>query len=57
MENAPKSDLIVLASRDSDFDILISRIRTLYDNETEIYSVSNLTANSLKYVTSKFLCN
>ena len=54
MEYASKSDIIVLASGDGDFDILISRIRTLYDNETEVYGVSNLTANSLKNVTTNF---
>ena len=54
MELAGKSDIIVLASGDGDFDILINRIRTLYNNETEIYGVSNLTANSLKNVTSNF---
>ena len=30
MEYAPKSDVIVLASGDGDFDILIKRIRNLY---------------------------
>ena len=54
MEYASKSDIIVLASGDGDFDILISRIRTLYNNEIEIYGVSNLTANSLKNVTTNF---
>ena len=54
MEYARKSDIIVLASGDGDFEILISRIRTLYNNETEIYGVSNLTANSLKNITSNF---
>ena len=54
MENASKSDIIVLASGDGDFDILINRIRTLYNNKTEVYGVSNLTAISLKNSTSDF---
>ena len=54
MEYASRSDIIVLASGDGDFDVLINRIRTLYNNETEIYGVSNLTANSLKNITSNF---
>ena len=54
MEYASKSDIIVLASGDGDFDILIKKIRDTYNNETEIYGVSNLTANSLKKVTSYF---
>ena len=54
MEYAPKSDVIVLASGDGDFDILIRRIRNLHNNETEIYGVPNLTSNSLKKVTSHY---
>ena len=54
MEYANKSDIIVLASGDGDFDILIKKIRTLYNINTEIYGVSNLTANSLKNVTTHF---
>ena len=54
MEYASKSDIIVLASGDGDFDILIKKIINTYDIETEIYGVSNLTANSLKKVTSNF---
>ena len=54
MEYAGKSDIIVLATGDGDFDILIKRIRMLHNNDTEIYGVSNLTANSLKSVTSRF---
>ena len=54
MEYAHKSDIIVLASGDGDFDILVERIRILHKNETEIYGVSNLTANSLKRVSSHF---
>ena len=55
MEYASKSDIIVLASGDGDFDILISRIKEMYNNETEVYGVSNLTANSLKNITSTFV--
>tara|TARA_Y100001968_G_C19052186_1_gene569671 strand:- start:139 stop:615 length:477 start_codon:yes stop_codon:yes gene_type:complete len=54
LEFASKSDIIILASGDGDFDILIRKIRVIYNNETEIYGVSNLTANSLKNATSNF---
>ena len=54
MEYASESDIIVLASGDGDFDVLIKRIRTLHNNSTEIYGVSNLTANSLKNEASYF---
>ena len=54
LEYASKSDIIVLASGDGDFDILIEKIRALHNNETEIYGVANLTSNSLKNATSVF---
>ena len=54
MEYASKSDVIVLASGDGDFDILMDRVKTLYNSKTEIYGVSNLTAISLKNSTSNF---
>ena len=54
LEYANRSDIIVLASGDGDFDILIQKIRLLYTVDTEIYGVSNLTSNSLKNVTTKF---
>ena len=54
MEYARKSDIIVLASGDGDFDILIHKIKSLYNNNTEIYGVSNLSANSLKGSASTF---
>ena len=54
MEYASKSDIIVLASGDGDFDILMDRVKTLYNSKTEIYGVANLTAISLKNSTSNF---
>ena len=57
MEYARKSDIVVLASGDGDFDLLIKKIKENYNNQTEVYGVSNLTANSLKKVTSNFLSN
>ena len=54
MEYSNQSDIIVLASGDGDFDILIKKIRSLYTIDTEIYGVSNLTAISLKNATTNF---
>ena len=54
MEYSHQSDIIVLASGDGDFDILIQKIRLLYNVDTEIYGVSNLTANSLKNVATSY---
>ena len=55
MEYANKSDIIVLASGDGDFDILIKKIRLLNNVQTEIYGVPNLTAHSLIRATSVFI--
>ena len=54
MEHAKNTDVVVLASGDGDFDILMDRVKTLYKSETEIYGVSNLTAISLKNSTPNF---
>ena len=47
MEYAQKSDVIVLVSGDGDFDLLIKKIKSTYNTESEIYGVPTLTANSL----------
>ena len=47
MEYSKKSDIIVLASGDGDFDLLMDKIKEKYDINSEIYGVSSLTANSL----------
>jgi uncharacterized LabA/DUF88 family protein len=54
MEYAPKSDIIILASGDGDFDVLIKKINNSYGVQSEIYGVPNLTANSLIEAASKF---
>jgi len=47
MEFAEKSDIVVLASGDGDFDILIKTIKTKFNTDSEIYGVPSLTAASL----------
>jgi len=47
IEYAQKSDIVVLASGDGDFDLLIKEIRTRFRTNTEIYGVPSLTAYSL----------
>ena len=54
MEYAQQSDIIVLASGDGDFDLLLKKIKTAYDTESEVYGVRNLTANSLIKEATKF---
>ena len=55
MEYAPKSDIVVLASGDGDFDLLIGKINNSFNVTSEVYGVSDLTANSLINAASKFL--
>ena len=47
IEYAQKSDIIVLASGDGDFDLLIKEIKTKFKTATEIYGVPSSTAYSL----------
>ena len=47
LEYAEKSDIVVLASGDGDFDLLLLKIKSKYNTDTEVYGVESLTANSL----------
>ena len=47
LEYAEKSDVVVLASGDGDFDLLLKKIKSKYNTDTEVYGVESLTANSL----------
>jgi uncharacterized LabA/DUF88 family protein len=55
MEYAKESDVVVLASGDGDFDLLVKKIK--HDNESivEVYGVPGLTAASLINAASKFV--
>ncbi len=44
---APEVDIVILASGDGDFDILVEKIQDRYGVQVEVYGVPNLTANSL----------
>ena len=54
LEEAAKSDVVVLASGDGDFDLLIEKITQKYAVTSEIYGAPDLTANSLINSCSKF---
>ena len=54
MDYAPQSDVVVLASGDGDFDLLLQRVISKNNVFAEVYGVDNLTANSLKKSASKF---
>ena len=47
LEYAEKSDTVVLASGDGDFDLLIKKIKSKYNTDTEVFGVEPLTANLL----------
>jgi uncharacterized LabA/DUF88 family protein len=54
LDYAPKSDIVVLASGDGDFDLLIQKIISNNNLLTEVYGVGPLTANSLKRSSTEF---
>jgi len=55
MEYAKKSDVVVLASGDGDFDLLVNKIRSDFGVSVEVYGVAQLTAASLIKAASKFV--
>jgi len=55
MEYAKKSDVVVLASGDGDFDLLVNKMRKDFGVSVEVYGVAQLTAASLIKSASKFV--
>ena len=55
MEHAKDVDVVVLASGDGDFDLLINKIRNDFNVSTEVYGVADLTARSLINSSSSFI--
>ena len=55
IDYAKEADVVVLASGDGDFDLLVSKILADYNTSVEIYGVAQLTANSLINAASKFI--
>jgi uncharacterized LabA/DUF88 family protein len=55
VEYTPISDVIVIATGDGDFDLLVSKMIRDYNVSVEIYGVQQLTAQSLRDVASKFI--
>ncbi len=55
MEYAKKSNIVVLASGDGDFDLLVKKIRSDFGSIVEVYGVAPLTAASLIRSASKFI--
>jgi uncharacterized LabA/DUF88 family protein len=55
MDYAEQADVVVLASGDGDFDMLVRRIIAKYSVEVEVYGVAQLTADSLVRAASRFM--
>ncbi len=54
LEYAEKSDLIVLASGDGDFDLLVHKVKNYFKIPVEVYGVPELTSGSLINSASKY---
>ena len=55
LKSAEESDLIILASGDGDFEILVERIKERFGKPVEVYGVPGLTAQNLIDSASKFV--
>src|ERR1700737_4839886 len=55
LEYAPQADVVVLASGDGDFDLLVQKIRKEHHVSVEVYGVAELTAASLIRAADKFV--
>jgi uncharacterized LabA/DUF88 family protein len=55
MEHAKNTDVVVIASGDGDFDLLVSKIRKDFGVSVEVYGVAQLTARSLINSASEFM--
>lgn len=52
---ARQSDVVVLASGDGDFDLLVNKVKEEYQADVEVYGVAALTAVSLMNAASRFI--
>jgi len=55
LDSAECCDVVVLASGDGDFDLLVQRLRQRHSIEVEVYGVSQLTAGTLKRAATRFV--
>jgi uncharacterized LabA/DUF88 family protein len=55
LEYAPQADIVVLASGDGDFDLLVQKIRDKHRVCVEVYGVAELTAASLIRAADRFI--
>lgn len=55
LDCAASTDIIVLASGDGDFDLLVQRLRERHGLEVEVYGVPQLTAGALIRAATRFV--
>lgn len=55
IDYARQSDVIVLASGDGDFDLLVNKVKTDFDIPVEVYGVEKLSATTLINAASNFI--
>ncbi len=55
LDAAPNVDIVVLASGDGDFDMLVERLRERHKLIVEVYGVPQLTARSLMDAATRFI--
>jgi uncharacterized LabA/DUF88 family protein len=55
LEYAPLADVVVLASGDGDFDLLVQKVRDKHAVRVEVYGVAELTAASLIRAADRFV--
>jgi uncharacterized LabA/DUF88 family protein len=55
MDYASESDVVVLASGDGDFDLLVNKVKADFNIPVEVYGVEKLTARSLVNAASKYI--
>jgi uncharacterized LabA/DUF88 family protein len=55
LDYAPQADIVVLASGDGDFDLLVQKVRDKHHVSVEVYGVAELTAASLIRAADRFV--
>jgi len=55
MDYANSSDVVVMATGDGDFDLLVNKVKADFKIPVEVYGVAQLTARSLINAASKFV--
>jgi len=55
MEYATEADVVVMATGDGDFDLLVNKVKADFNIPVEVYGVEKLTARSLINAASKYV--